>query len=1500
MSSNGFEKPIPIEFKFKDIQLATNNFAAENLIVETSNSKVYKVQRLRSEEDEEVELINVLVHVLKCALTDEAMLGLPEVFVPMISENNNIISFIGVCGEVKDENLLFTMMVTKDEANGSLDKHLSSQTLTWIQRLRICVGVARAIRYLHHGVDDKIGMDVIHGNIKSSRILLDDNWEPKLFGFDFSVYAVPTQQLVRISEYRGALQYMDPAFEKTGGINHKSDVFSFGVVLFEVLFGQKASIQNENKWYFADLARHHYEEKTLDKMIDPDLRQQMDSQSLHIFSEAAYWCLKEKREQRLNTSQLIKKLEKALEHQLKHELAPIAGMDTSIDYWKGKNLDHLRIQLSDIKLATRNFAETNLIGSGGYGMVYRAELDHYDSRNSIYREEKDRDVWPKMRSIVAIKRILDAKGKQGFYEEIETLTNCKHQNIVSLLGFCDEDPHMILVYELVSNGSLEDYLESTTNSIYLTWAQCIHICLDIARGLDYLHSSTKDKPTILHRDIKSANVLLDNNWNAKIADFGLSKRRPMNQKRSTIMTNMLAGTEGYIDPEYKATGKLKKESDIYSFGIVLFEIMSGRLAYDKSFYVGEEKGIPSLARRLFCEGKLKEMVDPNLKQAYGNIFMINRGLDQNSLDTFSKIAYQCIEESQSKRPTMGTVISELEKALSYEENHKDKLNISIEDIKLATQNFNDMNYVGSGRYWKAYKGEVSHANDDGHTTVIVKRCDTQYDKKDHQFLCELDILFKFKHINIIDVVGYCNEMDERIVVYENLSKGSLDKYLNDASLTWMKRLKICIDVARGIEFLHKGKADEMGDVVIHGRIKSANILVDGDWNAKISNFDMSSTFPQSKEFVDFINDDNETLGYLDPREMGQSLVYPHSDIYSMGVVLYEILCGRLAWQEKCEDHSQSLGPLAKCCYDEGKLDQMVFEGIKEQIVPKSLTTFELIAYKCLNEDEFRPDASKVVVELEKALEFQEDFEIWKTKLPKDYKEILEMSKVSSNYSDKSNKELYDMLKNGILIQENNVWFSLGENGEGNEMISATKFWYKRRWSRKWRNVPESRFPKVAEVLDVSNLMIHINIKAQYLSPGVNYRVQFIFRFCNLTESKAKRMHVNLKYKRGNETLHAYFATWRDDGWMTIELCQFLYRENDNDFEVLLESFSRCYCGSNNVYVEGIEFQAINNALHEKLEGRLNEIEAIDIASFEVLKNEEIKKAEEVYEVNVKNEMNNLIQLKQLQKSNRKRDKMRYLLSKMNMPSEVNTKEDLVSIANTTKNYLVDKVNTKKYHILDKVKRKKEHMVNKVKDHLGYNLPLPQSRVETEYKELNKRSENYDDSEESILLGNVNDKKHLMLSAKEVLHNYTKVKLIHLKASSRSRFQEVVELPSQQVLRIKCRIESQILQPNTEYACYLVFKFSEKCFGLHCPVIVRDLYYWRNKEAGIVYFKSPSYWNLHDFVPLKREDGWMEVIVWKFNSTLRLRGNFVPVHLKMITYEGTLSGLILCGMEIRAI
>ncbi|XP_035836066.1 receptor-like protein kinase HERK 1 [Helianthus annuus] len=299
--------------------------------------------------------------------------------------------------------------------------------------------------------------------------------------------------------------------------------------------------------------------------------------------------------------------------------------------------------------------------------------------------------------------------------------------------------------------------------------------------------------------------------------------------------------------------------------------------------------------------------------------------------------------------------------------NKDNLHISLKAIKLGTQNFSDCNCIGEGRFWKLYEGEVDDAY--ACTRVVVKRWDGKYRQGHIQFLKEFETLLKYKHENIIGLVGYCNEMNEKIIVYEHACNGSLNKHLDNPSLTWMKRLKICIDAATGLKFLHEGGVEQEA-WMRHRDIRSGSILLDADWNAEISNLEFSTKVAERAEHLD----DNAffSLGYIDPCYETNGFLSKCSDIYSLGVILFEMLCGKLAWTEGCENHSQSLGPSAVRYYnEEGNLDKMIFEGIKEQITPQSLTTFQMIAIQCLQVDWFkRPAIDQIIIQLQKALEFQ--------------------------------------------------------------------------------------------------------------------------------------------------------------------------------------------------------------------------------------------------------------------------------------------------------------------------------------------------------------------------------------------------------------------------------------------------------------------------------------------------------------------------------------------------
>ncbi|GJQ97308.1 kinase-like domain, phloem protein 2-like protein [Tanacetum coccineum] len=798
------------------------------------------------------------------------------------------------------------------------------------------------------------------------------------------------------------------------------------------------------------------------------------------------------------------------------------------------NLEHLKIGLNDINEATKNFDDAYCIGSGGFGKVYKADLEHFDSSNSSSIEGLDKCDLPRKLSTVAIKRINNQNGEQGFIAEIETLTSCMHENIISLLGFCYEGTGaMILVYEHASKGSLENYLRSGDKMTNLNWLQRLKICLDIAHGLNYIHNNTDDgKQKMIHRDIKSDNILLGDNWKAKIADFGLSKFHPEGQAASTIYTNMIAGTYVYLDPEYEKDGRLNKKSDIYSFGVVLLEILTGRLAYDSVYTKVNERGIAPIARDHYKTRTIMKIVDHKIKEETDeNVFSLSKGPNKESLDIFLEIAIRCVAETQAPRPTIDIVIKELKKAISCQENHKDNLKLSLEDVKLATQDFSLVNIISCGDFGSIYRGEVTHA----HVLKIIaaKKLNKIIAEREAQFATELEILMEYKHENIIGLVGYCDEEEEKIIVYQYASRGSLDEYLSDDSLTWVQRLKICIDIAIGLEFLHGTVSSR--EMVIHRNIKSSNILLLDDWKPKITDFRLSLLCLKNQN-VDYVIDNvTSTTGYRDPLQSKTGLLSEDSDIFSLGAVLFDILCGKISSVELDGDYLY-LPFLAKSRYQVGKLDELVFEGIKEQIVPQSFAIFSRIAYQCLDHRrEKRPTAGEVVIQLKKALEIHEDYEIWEPKLPKDYQEIILMSKCSEIYSTKLKEEIYNTFSKGILIQQEKVLLSFDGDGDRNKLASATMFTYINSCAHKWRSLTESRFETVVEMLDISNLNIGVKSDTQLLSPNVVYGVYLVFKFCNSRNFTTGPMCVNLKYRLGRDSLHAYFATQRDKDWMMIEL-----------------------------------------------------------------------------------------------------------------------------------------------------------------------------------------------------------------------------------------------------------------------------------------------------------------------------------------------------------------------------
>ena len=300
-----------------------------------------------------------------------------------------------------------------------------------------------------------------------------------------------------------------------------------------------------------------------------------------------------------------------------------------------KEFQHLKIQLEKIKLSTDNFDISNVIGKGGFGMVYKGVLSHFKEQNTVAFKRLDRNY---------------GQGDPEFWKEILMLSHYTHKNLISLLGFCDEDGEKILVYEHASNGSLDRHLSNCT----LTWRQRLKICVEAATGLCYLHDPNGTQHRVIHWDIKSSNILLDENWKTKISDMGLSKIGPANQQHSFLATNV-AGTFGYLDPTYVEKSILTKESDVYSFGVVLFEVLCGRLCFVNNN--GHFESLVGMWKKNYKQKKLYALIFEDLKQ------FTNR----DSLEIFSDIAYQCLQKYREGRPKMSYVLEKLETALWLQE-----------------------------------------------------------------------------------------------------------------------------------------------------------------------------------------------------------------------------------------------------------------------------------------------------------------------------------------------------------------------------------------------------------------------------------------------------------------------------------------------------------------------------------------------------------------------------------------------------------------------------------------------------------------------------------------------------------------------------------------------------------------------------------------------------------------------------------------------------------------
>ncbi|WVZ53178.1 hypothetical protein U9M48_004157 [Paspalum notatum var. saurae] len=547
-------------------------------------------------------------------------------------------------------------------------------------------------------------------------------------------------------------------------------------------------------------------------------------------------------------------------------------------------------KLEFLKSITNDFSSDLEVGHGAFGVVYKGILPGGE--------------------LVAVKKLVRISGihDRRFQNEAGNLQILEHRNIVKLLGSCcqverklverngrhviSDVPEKFLCYEYLSNGSLDNYIYDKSSG--LDWHKRLKIIMGICNGLHFLHEERSH--AIVHLNLKPSNIMLGDNMVPKIADFGLS--RLFGEEQTRILTQNIVGWIGYIAPEYHYRGEISVKSDIFSLGVLILEIVTG---------LKKDLNTQDISSKLLVDNVLKnwtkkshiESKYPLLQEQH--LLQVKRCIE---------LGLNCVETDPKKRPTAGSIICRLQEIYpetSIHELLEKNLQLITEFprepklhfIEEITSNFSNEREIGRGSFGVVYKGVLQC----GEIVAIKRLSVVSQTNQDKQFMNEVRSLIDLNHRNIVNLIGYCYEikrnlveshgryafedMGERILCYEYLPRGSLDKYFYGASheLNWNISFKIIQGICQGLRFLH-----ELQRPIVHMDLKPGNILLDDNLQPKIADFGLSRLFGEEQTHT-LTSNVMGSRGYMAPEYHYRGEVSTKSDIFSLGILIIEIVTG---------------------------------------------------------------------------------------------------------------------------------------------------------------------------------------------------------------------------------------------------------------------------------------------------------------------------------------------------------------------------------------------------------------------------------------------------------------------------------------------------------------------------------------------------------------------------------------------------------------------------------